>query len=82
MGGLGGLLHHLGLKVWVVNVWPDLGDDLGRDVVLVVCLKLLQKACSSKPPGQGCNTYFEAVLTPSATLGVLATPCNKSDSRE
>ena len=45
---LGGLLHHLRLKVWVVHVGPDLGNDLWRDVVLVVRLQLLQKACNKR----------------------------------
>ena len=40
-GGLGGFLDHLRLKVGVVHVGPDLGNDFSRDVVLVVCLKLL-----------------------------------------
>lgn len=47
MGGLGGLLHHIRLKVGVLDVRPDFGNDVRKDVVLVVCLKLLQKACSS-----------------------------------
>ena len=41
MGGLGGFLDHLGLKVGVVHVGPDLGNDLRRNVVLVICLQLL-----------------------------------------
>ena len=48
MGSLGGLLDHLGLKVGVVHVGPDLGNDLRRDVVLVICLKLLQEPCVTK----------------------------------
>ena len=41
MGGLGGFLDHLRLKVGIVHVGPDLGNDLRRDIVLVICLKLL-----------------------------------------
>ena len=50
MGSLGGLLHHLGLKVGVLHVGPDLDNDLWRDVVLVIRLKLLQEACRRKQP--------------------------------
>ena len=47
-GSLRGFLHHLRLKVGGVHVGPDLGNDLRRNVVLVICLKLLQEPCSAK----------------------------------
>ena len=41
--GLGCRLHLLRIKVWVLHVDPDLCDDVGRDVVLVVFLQTLKE---------------------------------------
>ena len=45
IGSFGGLGHHIRVELRVVNVGLDASDGLHWDVVLVICLQLLQEPC-------------------------------------